>query len=105
MWADKQTGVFTMTGVTDCLHGAQTSWEANSSPAGQESPRTLWNPTVHHRAHNSPQSVPILSKISTVHTFPYYLFIHINCTIPSTLRFLNVIFISVFPPYIFISNI
>ena len=97
MWAGKKTGVFTITGVTDCLQGAQTCWEANSSSAGQESPRTLWNPTVHHRAHNSPQSVTILSEIRTVHALPYYFFILVNSTIPSTLRFPSVIFISVFP--------
>ena len=43
------------------------SWEANRSLASQEIPRTLWNPKVQYRIHNSPPPVPIPNKIKPVH--------------------------------------
>jgi len=50
-----------------------------------ENPRHLWNQKVHHRAHNSPPLVAILSQIYSLHDFlPYLVYVRSNIILPST---------------------
>jgi len=66
------------------------SCEANRFSASQGIPRTLWNPNVHYRIHNSTPPVPILRQINPVHA-PHstswrsilILFSHLGLGLPS----------------------
>jgi len=64
--------------------------EACSSPASPEISRILWNTNVHHRVHNNPAIIPVLSQINKFHLSPAYLYyIYFNITLPSTARSSN----------------
>jgi hypothetical protein len=68
-----------------------TSREAASCEATRKFPNILWNPKVYYRVHKSPQLIPILSQINSVHTNPSYLSeihfndIHLPLNLPSGL--------------------
>jgi hypothetical protein len=59
------------------------SWETNRFSASQKNPRTLWNPEVHYRIHNSPTPVSIRSQLVQV-IAPTFLKAHLNFILPST---------------------
>jgi len=48
------------------------SWDAKISSSSQEIPHILWNPKVHHRAHNSPPLGSTLRPMIPAHTLPSY---------------------------------
>ena len=76
------------------------SWAADSSPASQEIPRSLWNPKVHCRVHKRPPPIPNFDPQHYIPCSPsHFLKTHFNITIPSTPRSSKwYIFYRVFPP-------
>jgi hypothetical protein len=67
------------------------SWQPKTSQTTQEIPHILWNPKVHHRIHNSPPTVPILSQIDIFYALPFTLSrIHSNIILPSMPRSSNI---------------
>jgi len=73
------------------MHGTQT-WNSQEikylNPWSIDFPEKLTDPKpspeVHHRNHNSPQPVPILSQINSLDAHTFYFFqIHFNIILPS----------------------
>jgi hypothetical protein len=50
------------------------SWETANSATTQQTVCILQSPKVHHRSHNSPPLIYILSQISPAHTTPILYF-------------------------------
>jgi len=62
----------------------QSSSETDSSSAGQEIPRNLWNPKDNYRFHRSPPLVSIMSYSNPVHVLRFYFFkIYFNIILQS----------------------
>ena len=75
------------------------SLESHRFSASQEIPRILWKPNVHYRIHKCPPPVPVMSHTDPAHTpTPYFLKIHLNIIVPSTLGSKVVSFPQVSPP-------
>ena len=61
--------------------------EGNKRSANQEISRVLWNPKVHYRIYNNPQTVPILNQIDSFPVLPFqFLKAHFNIILQSTSR-------------------
>ena len=63
------------------LCGAESFFRNHQSHTPLKIPRSLWEPKVHYRIHNSPPIGPIPSQNNPVHAH-YYFKIHIHITLP-----------------------
>jgi len=71
-WLTAHLGPFNTVLVLISTTVQSPSWDANSSSASQEIPHILWNPKVHHCAHNSPPRESTLRPMIPAHTLPSY---------------------------------
>ena len=83
------------------LHGAESFWKANSSPASKEMPFILWNSEVHYNVHKSLKIVHILIQINAAYVLPSCFHkIPFNIIPSSTLLSSKWLLLQVFPPSI-----
>jgi len=74
------------------------SWETNQFSASQEITHISWNTMVHFRIHKCPPPVPTLSQLDPFHIPSFYfLKIHLNIILPSSLGLPIGLFPSGFP--------
>jgi len=72
-----------LTETTARQYDAESFFRSNQSHTQLKLPRSLWEPKVHYRIHNSPSLGPILSQINPVHVHTHSVALVRERTIPT----------------------